>query len=157
MTSVHFLFVPLYVALMILMIKPALAFAPADLLNIKEHQKVLLTKEQSQFETTSFPIEVCGQDVNTFQLHELITEPETPRRGEHLRVIVTGQLGKEVNAGATLDVKVRVGRLPLLTKRLDLCDELNKAPSSPDRCPFSPGEKRWQYDVDLPREIPPVR
>jgi hypothetical protein len=102
----------------------------------------------------SVPYELCPGVEGTFQLQSVTTVPDVPQRGQRLRVEVKGHLKSAIEAGSEVSVRVKYRRIPLLTKRLNLCDELAKDGSLPDHCPIAAGDKTWVYEADIPNEIP---
>lgn len=137
------------------------AFVPSSDYSDQPSRQLVLSNDRSSGLMlnnvgTTVRIEVCNSDSNTFQLKSLSTEPETPRKGEHLKVVLNGHLSQPVLDGTALDVKVRYRRIPILSRHLDLCQELGQVPNVPEQCPIQAGEKQWIYEIDLPADIPAV-
>lgn len=53
-----------------------------------------------------------------------------------------------------MHLQVKYGLITLINQERDLCDTIDKADL---KCPLEKGEMSLTKDVDLPREIPPVR
>ena len=126
----------------------------------RQQEEDLLTSPTSSSMTAplGIPIDVCEREESSFHLSgDMVhTDPGQPQKGQRLTVRVDGQLDKVVREGSRVQVRVRYRRIPLLTREVDLCAELAKLQDAPERCPLQPGEKHWQYAVDLPNEIPAV-
>lgn len=61
---------------------------------------------------------------------------------------------KEITNGATVLLEVKYGLITLLRQKVDLCEQIENVDL---HCPLKKGEISVKKQVDLPREIPPVR
>lgn len=110
--------------------------------------------EPASFQTRDLDYQICDEQENTFKIESLSITPNPPQKGQKLEVALVGDLTANVGPGTLLEVKVRFMRIPILKKRLDLCDELAKVGDAPAKCPIEVGKKLWKYSVDLPESIP---
>ena len=53
-----------------------------------------------------------------------------------------------------MHLQVKYGLITLINQEADLCETIEKADL---KCPLEKGEMKLTKDVDLPKEIPPVR
>ncbi|ESX01809.1 hypothetical protein KL918_004780 [Ogataea parapolymorpha] len=78
--------------------------------------------------------------------------PNPPERGTNLTIVARGDLSKQVDEGAYVEVDVTYGYIKLLHQTYDLCEEL---PNVDMECPL----KKDSYDltkiVEIPNEVPP--
>ena len=74
--------------------------------------------------------------------------------GERLSIKATGNFKQEVDEGFTMHLQVKYGLITLINQNADGCDTIKKGDLD---CPLEKGEMSLTKDVDLPREIPPVR
>jgi hypothetical protein len=112
---------------------------------------------QKLLKSRDFSYELCAQEKSTFQLSDLRVSPDPPRKGERLKIVLSGALAKNIEKGATLDLTVRYRRIRIYKKRLNFCEQLNKVENLPLKCPVSKGKKDLEYAVDLSKEILPGR
>lgn len=73
--------------------------------------------------------------------------------GATLTIVAKGNF-KEKIEGGKMHLQVKYGLITLINQDADLCDTIGKADLD---CPLEKGEMKLTKDVDLPREIPPVR
>jgi hypothetical protein len=66
----------------------------------------------------------------------------------------TGNFKDKVEKGFKMHLQVKYGLITLINQEADGCDTIGKADLE---CPLDKGEMTLSKDVDLPREIPPVR
>lgn len=71
--------------------------------------------------------------------------------GQNLTITANGKLSETVEEGKVY-VKVKWGMIPLLTKEVDLCDNVNMVDKE---CPLSEGTLEILKDVAIPKEVPP--
>ena len=64
-----------------------------------------------------------------------------------------GNFTEEVEEGAYINIVVKYGLIKLITQKADLCEQMKNVD---EKCPLK-GVKTITKDVDLPKEIPPVR
>jgi hypothetical protein len=76
------------------------------------------------------------------------------RRGETLSIIASGYFKEKVEEGAKVHLQVKYGLITLINQEADLCDHLKDVDLE---CPLDKGDMEFTKDVDLPKEIPPVR
>jgi len=82
--------------------------------------------------------------------------PDPPKIGAELTVTVDVEVIETVEEGATADVLVKVGRIKLLQKTFDICEEARKANAS-IACPVEPGSYTIVQTVALPKEVPKMK
>lgn len=73
--------------------------------------------------------------------------------GKTLTIEAKGNFTEKVEDGAYINLSVKYGLIRLINQRADLCEQMKNVD---EECPLS-GEKTITKDVDLPKEIPPVR
>ncbi|CAL1695450.1 unnamed protein product [Somion occarium] len=93
----------------------------------------------------------CGLDSNPIHIESIEITPDPPKPGEDLTVTVKGVASERVEEGAYADVAVKVGRIKILQKEVDLCEE---AANTSVQCPVEEGEYTVTHTVTLPKEIP---
>jgi hypothetical protein len=71
-----------------------------------------------------------------------------------LIISATGTLLDRVEKGATVNLEVKWGLITLIKQTVDLCDELENVDLS---CPLEKGKMVLKKEVELPKQIPPVR
>lgn len=76
------------------------------------------------------------------------------RSGETLSIKATGNFKEEVGEGFTMHLQVKYGIITLINQNADGCETIKKGDLD---CPLKKGEMSLTKDVDLPKEIPPVR
>ncbi|KXN89953.1 Phosphatidylglycerol/phosphatidylinositol transfer protein [Leucoagaricus sp. SymC.cos] len=96
---------------------------------------------------------VCGDGETTVDIQSIEVYPDPPAPGKDLTVTVKARSTEIIEDGAYADVVVKLGRIKLLTKEIDLCEEARKANTSV-QCPVTPGPYEVQQSVTLPKEIP---
>lgn len=74
--------------------------------------------------------------------------------GEKLSIKASGDFKEEVGEGSKMHLQVKYGLITLINQERDACDTIEQADLE---CPLKKGELSLTKDVDLPREIPPVR
>lgn len=75
-------------------------------------------------------------------------------RGKQLTITATGTISKDIEQGAKVLLQVKYGLIRLISQEVDLCNEITKVDMD---CPIEKGHITLSKDVQLPREIPPVR
>jgi hypothetical protein len=74
--------------------------------------------------------------------------------GEKLTIKATGNLKETLEKGFKMHLTVKYGLITLINQDADGCDTVGKADLD---CPVKKGERKITKDVDIPREVPPVR
>jgi len=74
--------------------------------------------------------------------------------GEKLAIKASGDFKEEVGEGSKMHLQVKYGLITLINQERDACDTIEQADL---KCPLKKGELSLTKDVELPREIPPVR
>lgn len=74
--------------------------------------------------------------------------------GEKLSIKASGDFKEEVGEGSKMHLQVKYGLITLINQERDACDTIEQADL---KCPLKKGELSLTKDVELPREIPPVR
>ncbi|GAA5911305.1 hypothetical protein JCM5296_004798 [Sporobolomyces johnsonii] len=98
----------------------------------------------------------CGLPTDALQIDSLRISPDPPKPGQNLTIYATGRAQSLVDFGSYADVTVKLGLIKLLTKRFDVCDELDNA-NATLRCPITPDSYEIEQTVELPREIPKAK
>ncbi|KAG6381244.1 hypothetical protein JVT61DRAFT_5648 [Boletus reticuloceps] len=82
--------------------------------------------------------------------------PDPPKPGHDLTVTVSATAVGTIEEGAYADVSVKLGRIKLLTKTFDVCEEARNA-NATVQCPVQEGDYEVSQTVALPGEIPPAK
>jgi hypothetical protein len=82
------------------------------------------------------------------------TDTDCANRGETLRIEAVGTLSEDVAEGAYVVLQVKYGLIRLVNTEADLCEQVSNVDLS---CPIRKGKTTIVKDVELPKEIPPVR
>ena len=75
-------------------------------------------------------------------------------RGHKLIIEAVGTLIKPIKEGAYVNLVVKYGLIRLVNLQEDLCDQVKNVDME---CPIKPGPVKIVKEVELPKEIPPVR
>jgi hypothetical protein len=105
-------------------------------------------------ESTSWSYQLCENHNNTFHISHFDISPDPPQTGQPLTVTLSGYLNKHVMEGSVLELEVNYHRIRLIKKTMDICQELVKVKNAPEYCPIQPGEKVWDYTLDMQQKIP---
>ena len=73
--------------------------------------------------------------------------------GTQLTIEAKGNFTKEDQKKAYVDLSIKYGLIRIINQRADLCDQMKNID---EECPLE-GDKTITKNVDLPKEIPPVR
>ncbi|TNY21524.1 phosphatidylglycerol/phosphatidylinositol transfer protein [Rhodotorula diobovata] len=95
----------------------------------------------------------CGEPGDALEIESIKVSPDPPKPGHKLTIEAKGKVHNLVDEGTYADVTVKLGLIKLLTKRFDVCDELDNANATLS-CPIEPGSYTITQSVDLPAEIP---
>ncbi|TDL30104.1 hypothetical protein BD410DRAFT_737383 [Rickenella mellea] len=106
--------------------------------------------------TDSFKWEDCGLPTDPVELRSIEVLPDPPQPGKNLTVTVTAFVKEVIEDGAYADVTVKVGRVKILHKLFDVCEEARNANASVT-CPVEPGEYQVDHTVELPKEVPKAK
>ncbi|KAJ6532982.1 ML domain-containing protein [Mycena capillaripes] len=109
-------------------------------------QSQLALTGNARIATDSWEYEDCGQTGDAVQLKSISISPDPPKIGAELTVTVDVEVMETIEEGATVDVLVKVGRIKLLQKTFDLCEEARNANATVS-CP----------SVELPKEVPKLK
>ena len=71
-----------------------------------------------------------------------------------MTISAKGTLLERIEKGATVNLEVKWGLITLIKQTVDLCDELENVDME---CPLEKGEMILTKEVELPKQIPPVR
>lgn len=74
--------------------------------------------------------------------------------GTTLSISAEGYLNEDIEEGAKVHITVKYGVITLINQETDLCEQTKNVDLE---CPLEKGELKLTKDVDLPKEIPPVR
>ncbi|KAF7378345.1 ML domain-containing protein [Mycena sanguinolenta] len=121
----------------------------------------------------------CGQPTDAVQLRSITVSPDPPKVGAELTVTVDVDVMETIEDGATADVLVKVGRIKLLQKTFDLCEEAyvhliprhasafsltydhdyirSRNNNATITCPVAPGPYSIVQTVQLPKEVPKTK
>jgi len=98
----------------------------------------------------------CGHSTDVITIDSFEISPNPPEAGKNLTVTVKASASETIEDGAYVDVTVKVGRIKILSKRLDICQEAQNADAE-IQCPVEPGPHSVVQTVLLPKEIPPAK
>ncbi|KAJ7923333.1 ML domain-containing protein [Mycena leptocephala] len=104
----------------------------------------------------SWEYDNCGQPSDAVQIKSITVSPDPPKIGAELTVTVDVEVMETIEEGATADVLVKVGRIKLLQKTFDICEEALNANASIS-CPVAPGPYQIVQTVELPKEVPKLK
>jgi len=119
-------------------------------------QSQLALTGNARIATDSWEYEDCGQTGDAVQLKSISISPDPPKIGAELTVTVDVEVMETIEEGATVDVLVKVGRIKLLQKTFDLCEEARNANATVS-CPVEPGPYTIVQSVELPKEVPKLK
>lgn len=71
-----------------------------------------------------------------------------------MSIAASGDFKEQVEKGSKMHLQVKYGLITLINQERDACDTVEQADL---KCPLKKGELSLTKDVQLPREIPPVR
>jgi hypothetical protein len=74
--------------------------------------------------------------------------------GAALSISAQGNLTEKIEKGAKVHIQVKYGIITLINQETDLCEQVGQVDLE---CPLDKGELKLTKDVELPKEIPPVR
>ncbi|KAH8102450.1 ML domain-containing protein [Cristinia sonorae] len=111
-------------------------------------------QEPMQVASDKWHWSTCSTDV-PLHITSIDVSPDPPKPGEDMTVTVKGYTDEEIKEGAYADVVVKVGRIKILQKEFDICEEARNANAS-IQCPVSKGDHEIVHTVPLPKEIPPA-
>jgi hypothetical protein len=74
--------------------------------------------------------------------------------GSTLTIKAEGTLLEDVGEGAYVILQVKYGLIRLVSTKADLCEQVENVDME---CPIKKGKTTITKDVELPKEIPPVR
>ncbi|KIP12433.1 hypothetical protein PHLGIDRAFT_81580 [Phlebiopsis gigantea 11061_1 CR5-6] len=95
----------------------------------------------------------CGKPSDPVRIKSIQVSPDPPQPGANMTVTVVGQANEQIEDGAYADVSVKVGRIQLIHREFDLCEEARNAHTD-IQCPVEEGEYTVVHTVELPKEIP---
>ena len=95
----------------------------------------------------------CGRQGDVFDLNSLVLNPDPPERGRHLDFSIQGTLNSEIQQGAIVHVRAKLGFIQLMNQDMDLCEEIKQVGRS---CPIPKGPFLLNHSVEIPKEAPPV-
>ncbi|KAJ7600658.1 ML domain-containing protein [Mycena floridula] len=98
----------------------------------------------------------CGEATNPVKIKSIDVSPDPPVPGQEMTVTVNAVANELVEEGAYANVVVKLGRIKLLSKTFDLCEEGRNA-NTTVQCPVERGEYTVSSTVDLPKEIPKAK
>lgn len=71
-----------------------------------------------------------------------------------MTIEATGFVKEDITDGAYVKLQVKYGYIKLLDTEADLCEEIKNVDLE---CPIEKGKISITKDIELPKEIPPVR
>ncbi|KAF7339388.1 Phosphatidylglycerol/phosphatidylinositol transfer protein [Mycena sanguinolenta] len=95
----------------------------------------------------------CGSSSNPIQIDSIELSPSSPQPGQDLTITARGVVTEVIEEGAFADVTVKLGRIKLLQRQFNVCEESRKA-NADISCPVEPGPHEVVHTVTLPKEIP---
>ncbi|GAA6025280.1 hypothetical protein JCM10207_001281 [Rhodosporidiobolus poonsookiae] len=95
----------------------------------------------------------CGEPGDAIEIEDIKISPDPPKPGHNLTIEASGRVKELVDEGTYADVTVKLGLIKLLTKRFDVCEELDNAKAELS-CPIKPDYYKITQVVALPAEIP---
>ncbi|KAJ7263449.1 ML domain-containing protein [Mycena rebaudengoi] len=98
----------------------------------------------------------CGEPEDAVQILSISVSPDPPKIGAELTVTIDAVVQEVIEEGATAEVLVKVGRIKLLQKTFDICEEARNANASVS-CPVEPGPYTIVQSVELPKEVPKLK
>lgn len=102
----------------------------------------------------NFEYIICDETSNTFKLTEFRMEPDVPTKGVDIKLILNGILNENILDGSEIYLNVRYRTIKLLTKKMNLCRELENAKNIDIKCPITRGDKKLEYKFTIPEEVP---
>ncbi|CAK5280258.1 unnamed protein product [Mycena citricolor] len=97
----------------------------------------------------------CGSS-GAIQLESLELFPDPPLPGQDLTVKASAYVTEPITDGASADVTVKLGRIKLLQKTFDVCEEA-RSNNMTINCPVETGFHVLEQTVALPKEIPQTK
>ncbi|KAH0545189.1 Phosphatidylglycerol/phosphatidylinositol transfer protein, partial [Trichoglossum hirsutum] len=79
-------------------------------------------------------------------------KPNPPKPGQALDIEAVGELSKDIEQGAYVNLQVKYGLIRLVNTKADLCDQIKNVDME---CPLKEGRTLLTKSVNLPKEIPP--
>ncbi|GAA5974483.1 hypothetical protein JCM11641_003246 [Rhodosporidiobolus odoratus] len=95
----------------------------------------------------------CGEPGDALEIESIKISPDPPKPGHNLTIEAAGKVKTLIDEGTYADITVKLGLIKLLTKRFDVCDELDNAHADLS-CPIQPDTYKITQTVALPKEIP---
>lgn len=74
--------------------------------------------------------------------------------GKTLSITASGTLNEDIEEGAKVHLQVKFGLITLINQEADLCDQVKNVELE---CPLKKGDLALTKEVELPKQIPPVR
>lgn len=84
----------------------------------------------------------------------MLADSRVSYSGTTLSIKAKGNLKQDVEEGAKVHLQVKYGLITLINQETDLCEQIKNVDLE---CPLKKGDMSFTKDVDLPKEIPPVR
>ncbi|MCX5376219.1 ML domain-containing protein [Streptomyces sp. NBC_00091] len=112
---------------------------------------------------TKWMYEDVGMPEDVFQVKSVSVTPDPLVRGETAVFTLNGRVVTAIEDGAYVDVVVKLGLIKLLTKRLDLLDELRRGDlklacdTSDGNSPIPAGDTNFTLTFDFPKEAPQAK
>ncbi|OJI86241.1 hypothetical protein ASPTUDRAFT_187642 [Aspergillus tubingensis CBS 134.48] len=101
------------------------------------------------------PLEYCNDPSSyLLQIDHVDLTPNPPLPGKTLTIQATGTLNEKIEEGAYVNLEVKYGLITLVRQTADLCEQIVNVDLE---CPLEKGEMTLTKQVELPRQIPPVR
>ncbi|SCV70227.1 BQ2448_1621 [Microbotryum intermedium] len=103
--------------------------------------------------TTQWNWTDCGSPDDAIEIESIAISPDPPVPGKDLTIYASGKVKTLITHGSYANVVVKLGLIKLLSKRFDVCDELDNA-NLTLQCPIDPDTYKIKQTVALPAEIP---
>lgn len=148
----------------------AIIYFASSVLCFSGIQTINLGMLQSLFDIPDYPSDVsavplnaglptgwrdCGKAADIFHLKALEITPATPRKGEELKIHISGELMDAIPAGGSLQIMVKLGVLVLVRQKRDFCETLKEIGGDDvPQCPLKAGPFDIVKSEMLPKNIP---
>ncbi|OJJ76427.1 hypothetical protein ASPBRDRAFT_408894 [Aspergillus brasiliensis CBS 101740] len=112
-------------------------------------------KAENQAVEGDNPLVYCNDPSNyILQIERVDLTPNPPLPGKTLIIQATGTLNERIEEGAYVNLEVKYGLITLVKQTADLCEQIVNVDLE---CPLEKGRMSLTKQVELPRQIPPVR
>jgi len=100
------------------------------------------------------PLYHCEETKNDLlNITNVDISPNPFKAGDTLTIEASGRLAQDVEDGAYALIVIKLGSIPILRRKEDLCDQ---AKNVDKECPLEKGKITFKQEVQLPDTIPPA-